>query len=184
MLWRGAQVKRKILRKSHSFLLLPILCLALGAGSGVLFCRLGAPSMAPELLRVDPASAAGGFFAAAARCARFPVFLFLISFSSFAPVLACAAVFARGFLLAYSLGALGVLGGAGGALCALAMELVSGVLLLPYVIMLASWAIYRQTRAPDRQAARIAAVTALLILVCGAADCVLTPWLTGFFPAG
>ena len=181
MLWRGARSKRKILRKTHAFLLLPILCLALGAGGGILFCRLGAPALEPGLFRMDPAAAAGGFFAAAARCARFPAFLLLISFGSFAPFCSCAAMFVRGFLLSYALCSLGAVLDGSGFLCALAMELVPGILLLPYAVMLAGWAISRRSRALDRQAAAVALVTAGIVLIAAALDCVLTPWLTGFF---
>ncbi len=181
MLWSAARSKRKILRKSHAFPLLPVLCLILGAVGGILFCRLGAPAMEQGLFQMDPAAVTGGFFASAARCARFPAFLFLVSFSSLAPPLACAAMFARGFLLSYALGALGLLFGASGVLCALAMELVSGVLLLPYAALLAGWAISRRSRAMDRQAAAVALVTAGIVLAAAVLDRALTPWLTGFF---
>lgn len=181
MLWSGAGGKRKILRKSHSFLLLPVLCLSLGAGSGILFCRAGLAAVRSDLLAVT--AERGGFAVALARCARYPLFLYLTAFGSLAPQLVCLTLFARGFLLSYALGCAAALG-ASTFFAALSSELVSGFALLPYLVLLGAWSITRRSRAPDAPSLAVGGISLGVVLLAAALDFAITPWLLGLTSSG
>lgn len=181
MLWGTRSAKRKILCNSHAFWPLPVACLILGACGGALFCLVGLPALEPELLTIDPAAVFSGLFSTFARCARFPAFLYLIAFSRYALPFACGALFARGFLLSYAVGSVCAISGAAGIFQALALELVSGFALLPYLLVLARWAIARRGRRPDRQAVAVGVLTFLLVLAAAVVDGLLAPRWSALF---
>lgn len=181
MLWSKAHSRRKILCKSHSFFIPLVFGLLLGALAGVLFCFLGRDMLSRGIFVFRASADEMSFASALGACLRFPLFLYLSAFSGLAAQLVLMTLFARGFLLSYSIGCSVCAYGWIGLPCAFAAALFSGVLLLPLLVLLGYWSATRAGRRLDRAALVVGLLMLLVCALCALLETRLTPSLLRLF---